>query len=160
MSQLHEDAHVTFNAHAHNNVTSTRVGGGGWRVAGSGWRVSLLGHRINQIDCLISYSNQLLKTTDLDARSKGIITKISEDIKLAVLFMYKIDDVNGFISGSLFKDEADKLKDRGADHDLIGFKASLVFIDEQLRESSELYMDFEEKSLETERECILVETSC
>ena len=70
---------------------------------------------VNQIDCLISYSNQLLKTADLDARSKGLVTKISDSINLAVLFMYKIDDVNGYISGSLFKDEADKLKDRGTD---------------------------------------------
>ena len=115
---------------------------------------------LNQIDCLISYSIQLIKTADLDARSKGFVRKLSEAINLAVLFICKIDDVNGYISGSLFKDEADKLKDCGADHDLVEFKASLVFIDEQLNECSRLYMEYEEKSLETERECILVETTC
>ena len=79
-----------------------------------------------------------------------------------MLFICKIDDVNGYISGSLFKDEADKLKDRGADYDVVEFKASesLVFIDEQLNECSRLYMEYEEKSLETEKDCISVESTC
>ena len=112
---------------------------------------------LNQIDCLISYSNQFQETADLDASSEGLVTKLSEVIELALLFIYKVNDVNGYISGSLFKDEADKLKDRGADDD---FEASLVFIDKLLNECSEQYMEYKEKSSEIERECISVETTC
>ena len=117
---------------------------------------------IDVIERLIKYSNQLLETADLDARCIDFIGKLSRAINLAVLFICKIDDVNGYISGSLFKDEADKLalKDCGADHDLIEFKASLVFIDEQLKQCSRLYKKYLKKSLETERGCILVETTC
>ena len=115
---------------------------------------------LNQIECLISYSNQLLKTADLNSSSNSFVRKLMETINLAELFICKVDDINGYISGSWFKDEGDKVKDLGADHGLVEFNASLIFIDEQVNECSRLYKEYEKKSLETEKECIFVKAIC
>ena len=116
---------------------------------------------VDQIARLIIYSNEILNTADLaQAHSEGVVTKLIETTKLAVQFMSKIDEVYEYISGSLFKDEADTLKDRGANHALIELKASLAVINEQLNECSRLYMEYEEKSLETIRECALAGANC